>query len=257
MSDISIRITAQEAELDALIAKLDEAMAKRDALLITREVGRVEVEGMVIPPEMLVGGEDAELPGELEDEIAEMESRIGNLDEDVEIKQHEIDMLRQRVDRIYLDYADYEERVFDAIKAADGDLAAVDWKLLETQVEIEATEAELMTLMMMLETISLPRVSRATRMILLRVPGLMQTMRLMLQIKMLQREILRPGPIGKITATLVVIMYAVQAYEKRQKTIEDRLDKLEGDTELRMGTLEDAVRGYGELPERYRSSVPP
>ncbi|KKL04364.1 hypothetical protein LCGC14_2616820, partial [marine sediment metagenome] len=139
MSDISIRITAQEAELDALIAKLDEAMAKRDALLITREVGRVEVEGVVVPPEMLVGGEEVELPGELEDEIAEMESRIVGLDEDIEIQQYKIDLLYQRAYRKQLDYTD---QVFAAIEAADGDITAVDWKLLQTQVEVEAVEAD-------------------------------------------------------------------------------------------------------------------
>lgn len=108
-----------------------------------------------------------------------------------------------------------------------------------------------------LRDLKLPTVSRATRMLLLRVPGLREVLRLMYQIKMLQGQILTPGVAGKVVALLVSIIYISEAMNKRQRKIEARLDQLEQDRDLRDITMDEAVRRFGELPERYRSTVVP
>ena len=47
----------------------------------------------------------------------------------------------------------------------------------------------------------------------------------------------------------------IQWFQRRQEQMEARIRRLEDDMDVRLISLEDALRGYGALPERYRSTI--
>ena len=106
--------------------------------------------------------------------------------------------------------------------------------------------------------LGLMQVDRATRMILLRIPGLREALRVLYAIKMLERT-LRLGEMrGPITAALASIIYLsmfLTQIQRRQDRLEAEMRTLEQDMELRLITIEEAVKGYSELPQHYRSTV--
>ncbi len=233
-----------DMNMERWVAQYEAAQARR----------KVEVEGLVIPPELLVGGADIDLPWA---ELAAVERGIEQLK--VELGDAEIFLLqtyelaKSRTDEVKDDWgyilADAE------VHGIKLDIAKMESRIVGA--EVENIEAEVMGLQELLEDVNLPSVSRGLRMIFLRLPGLRETLSLMWQIKMIQRELLRPGAIGKVTAAIIAVIYLVKGQEKRQRALEARMDQLEADTDKRNITLEQAVERFGKLPERYRSTVPP
>jgi len=148
----------------------------------------------------------------------------------------------------------------DEVLLKAGGLDAILIETQYVQAEIEITEKKALGVKDAFLDLDLPQVDRATRMILLRVPGLREVMRLMYVIKMMQRTLWLEGIRGPITAAIVAAIYvsmALQGLQRQQNSMEARLEALEQRAEQRFITIEEAVRGYGELPERYRSTVTP
>lgn len=141
-------------------------------------------------------------------------------------------------------------RDVDKILAEAGEVEAV-------LVAIDAAKDGLLDVGDELRDLKLPTVNRATRMLMLRIPGLREVLRLMYQIKMLQGQILTPGMAGKVVALLVSLIYFQEAMAKRQQRLEARMNQLEQDRDKRDITMDEAVRRFGLLPEKYRSTVVP
>ena len=148
----------------------------------------------------------------------------------------------------------------DEVLLKAGGLDAILIETQYVQAEIEITEKKALGVKDAFLDLDLPQVDRATRMILLRVPGLREVMRLMYVIKMMQRTLRLEGIRGPVTAGITAAIYvsmALQGLQRRQNTMEARLEALEQRAEQRFITIEEALRGYGELPERYRSTITP
>ena len=130
-------------------------------------------------------------------------------------------------------------------------------EILALDMLIEQTDASLMTAFMGMD---LPSVDRGTRMLLLRVPGLRELLRLLYIISMTQRSLRLGGVRGPVTAAITSALYVYMAFqllERRQARLEARLNAIQRDTDRRNISLEEAVRRFGMLPERYRATVPP
>lgn len=126
--------------------------------------------------------------------------------------------------------------------------------------DIEVTKAGLQDVEDQAGGLGLPSIDRGTRMILLRIPGLREAMRLLYMIKMMQRTLGLGEIRGPVTAGILAVMYAYMALDalnKRQDRLEARISDLERSFTQRYVTMEEAVRGLGVLPQRYRSTVPP
>jgi len=96
-------------------------------------------------------------------------------------------------------------------------------------------------------------------MILLRIPGLREVLRLLYAIKMLERT-LRLGSLGKVTAVGALLIYLVNIVNwllRREKVLTARQKQLEAEIDLRTISIEDALRGYKNIPERFRGEIPP
>ena len=108
------------------------------------------------------------------------------------------------------------------------------------------------------DRLRLPTIDRATRLILLRIPGLREVLRLMYAIKVVQTSLGLGGARAILTAALFILITVTgtMARQKRkQDMLEARFDRLENKLEKRLITMEEAVRGYGGLPENYRETV--
>jgi len=126
--------------------------------------------------------------------------------------------------------------------------------------DIEVTKAGLQDVDDQVGGLGLPTIDRGTRMILLRIPGLREAMRLLYMIKMMQRTLGLGEIRGPVTAGILAVMYAYMALDalnKRQDRLEARISDLERSYTQRYVTMEEALRGLGEIPQRYRSTVPP
>jgi len=136
--------------------------------------------------------------------------------------------------------------------------ATVDRLTVEiTAVQVQAEQLE-MSLESVLMGMPLPTVDRATRMILLRIPGLREALRTLYQISMLRRTLALGDVRGPITAAVTILVYlsmTMAQMQRRQNRVEAKLEAMERDMDLRFITMEEAVRGYGDLPQRYRSGV--
>lgn len=125
-------------------------------------------------------------------------------------------------------------------------------------MELDEAEAQASSLKDQFMALDFPGVDRASRMILLRIPGLRVTLRLLYQISMYQRTLGIAGIRGPLTVAGITLLYLSMAYTKMQRK-QDRLEAkimaLEREMNIRLITMEEAVRGYGELPQRYRTTV--
>jgi len=96
-------------------------------------------------------------------------------------------------------------------------------------------------------------------MVLLRVPGLRNVLQMLYRIKMLERT-LRLGEIrGPVTALLAVAIYVYMEIKKLQrwrKNIENRQRAIEREMDLRLISVEEALRRYEGERERYRGYIP-
>ena len=143
------------------------------------------------------------------------------------------------------------------------EVGGLDAILLRAEVarsEIAAVAAEGRSLKEQFMDLDVGGIDRATRTILLRIPLLNEVIRLQGIIWRTQRALKLEGGRGPLTAALTIALSLWGLYQKLQrdqKRLEARIDKLEADTDLRTISLEEALRGYGELPQRYRSGVPP
>lgn len=283
-----IRIEVDDAELEAVIARLDEAILKKAGLVTGVPTG---VPG--VPETGAVEDEVGATVDQLKSELIGVEDMAAAVEASVEMT----------VTRLT-----YE------ILAVEQTATAVDRK-----VAIQFLETELRMKTFMESLRDLPQVDRATRMILLRIPGLREVLRLMYIVRMGERT-LRLGTTeakaeaakvgataaklmvelkavkaeaiavemstrasiarvtaemqaaeaqaaagiasirGPVTAAVTLLLYAIianQVLQQRQDKIEARMAALEREMKPRMISLEEAVRGYGALPERYRSTIIP
>ena len=124
--------------------------------------------------------------------------------------------------------------------------------------ELAEAEVQVLTLKERFLEIDLPGVDRASRMILYRIPGLREALRLMYQFNMYQRTLGVAGIRGPLTAAVITLIYLstyITKMQRRQDRLEAKVLTLERELNMRMITMEEAVRGYGELPQRYRNTV--
>ena len=151
---------------------------------------------------------------------------------------------------------------FESLQDIQGVADAVDMEVQATvdrlTAEIAGVEAQAEGLEDMLHGIDLPTVDRGTRMILLRIPGLREVLRLLYAISMLRRTLnlgeIR-GPLTALTVSLLYISMTLTQMQRKQERIDARMDAMEREMTKRLVTMEEAVRGYGILPERYRTTV--
>ena len=143
----------------------------------------------------------------------------------------------------------------EMVAAIDAEVQATVDRLV---AELTETEAKVLSVKEKFLEIDLPGVDRATRMILFRIPGLREALRLMYQFNLYQRSIGIAGIRGSLTAAVITLIYLSTAYtqmQRKQERLENRMMTLEREMNVRFITMEEAVRGYGELPQKYRSSV--
>lgn len=110
------------------------------------------------------------------------------------------------------------------------------------------------------EGLNLPQIDRATRMILLRIPGLREAMRLLYAVKMMQRTLKLGELRGPVTAAIAAALYAsmaLQSLEQRQNQLEAKMKELERITTMRYITMDEALKGYDRRSEKYRATVAP
>lgn len=154
---------------------------------------------------------------------------------------------------------DFEE-LENVRSVADAVEASVEATVDRLTAEITAVRVEAAHLEDELEDLGplrLPGIDRATRLILLRIPGLREVVQMMYRITLLQRTLKIPGR-GEITALIVVAIYltrTITRMQRRQDRVEAKQRAMEAEINIRMISMEEAVRGYGELPQRYRSTV--
>ncbi len=266
-----IRLEVEDEELEAVINRLDEAILKKAELVTgvsvstqSRALSDVEAQAQAL---------DAYVDMAINEAVAQI----------ITVKQEAV--------------------------AVNRDVLAM---LLETEVRTKSLQEQVR---------GLPTVDRATRMILLRIPGIREVLRLIYIVKMEERT-LRLGQIastakiaeiniaatiaelsgglvaveveavavevsvqatinrltaeiqaveaqastsaatlrGGFTVIVTLLMYtmmAIQQIQRQQERVEARMRAMEKDMDLRMISMEEAVREYGALPERYRSTVVP
>lgn len=283
-----IGIEVDDAELDAVIARIDMAILKKVELLTGVPVAAPTTH-RVSPVKDEIAATIERLKTELitvEDISTVVEANVG-----------------MTVDQLTAEILAVEQQATFVSTDALMKLLAVEkqTKTLREQVR------------------DLPNVDRATRMILLRIPGLREVLRLLYIAKMEERT-LRLGEVvatakaaeidvaatitklsgdltflsaealavevttqatinrvtaeiqaaetkaaaslasfrGPVTAGVTLLMYAlmaVQGLQRKQERMEARMEALEREMDQRLITMEEAVRGRGMLPERYRSTV--
>lgn len=146
-------------------------------------------------------------------------------------------------------------RDLDKILTQAGGLDAILFDIDMTKAGLEEVDAQAGGL---LGGMGLPTIDRGTRMILLRIPGLREAMRLLYMIKMMQTTLGLGEIRGPVTAAILSLMYAYMALDalnKRQDRLEAKISDFERTFTRRFITMEEAVRGHGVLAQRYRSTV--
>lgn len=285
-----LRLEVDDAELDAVIARIDNAILKKVELLTG--VPRAAPTTPRVSP---VEGEIAATIERLKTELVTVEDMTTVVEANVEMT----------VDRLTTE-----------ILAVEQEAAFVSTDAL---MKLFAVEKQTKTLSEQVR--DLPNIDRATRMILLRVPGLREALRLLYIVKMEERT-LRLGQVvaaakmaeidvaatigklsgelsalsaealvvevttqatinrvaaeiqaaevqaaasmtalrGPVTVGITLIMYALmalQGVQQQQDRMNARMAALQRDMDQRLITMEEAIRGYGALPQRYRSTIPP
>ncbi len=190
---------------------------------------------------------------------------MSDIDIDIAINKQELIDLLWILDEIILkrDGVEYETATFGA-----GPLNELRAQEAVVEMQVEAT---VFRLTQQLEGVAdladetddkvkklrLPTIDRATRMILYRIPGLRNVLRMLYQIKVLTRAMGIAGR-GEITAIIVAMLFignAMGKAEREREKMEARLAYLETLVERRIVTMEEALRGYSEDSEDYRSGV--
>lgn len=283
-----IGIEVDDAELDAVIARIDMAILKKVELLTGVPV--------VAPTTRRVSPVKDEIAATIE----RLKTELVTVEDISTVVEANVGMT---VDQLTAEILAVEQQATFVSTDALMKLLAVEkqTKTLREQVR------------------DLPNVDRATRMILLRIPGLREVLRLLYIAKMEERT-LRLGEVvatakaaeidvaatitklsgdltflsaealavevttqatinrvtaeiqaaetkaaaslasfrGPVTAGVTLLMYAlmaVQGLQRKQERMEARMEALEREMDQRLITMEEAVRGRGMLPERYRSTV--
>lgn len=91
------------------------------------------------------------------------------------------------------------------------------------------------------------------------IPGLRQIVGTFYKLRTIQTAMSLPGARGPLTAGMTIFIYFIQAatfLERRIDEAESRFRRLERDYKPRMISLEEAVRGYGQLPDKYLYRTP-
>lgn len=144
-------------------------------------------------------------------------------------------------------------RDIDKIMLEAGGLDAILFDVQKTDVAMTSLRDKFMDM-------NVPGMDRATRVLAMRVPILNEVIRLISVIKRTQWAMDLGSVRGPVTAALTIALYfsmIAQQLQRRQDRIEAEMRVLKRDMSLRYITLEEAVRGYGVLPERYRSDIIP
>jgi len=286
-----LRLEVDDAELDAVIARIDEAILKKVELITG-----VPVATPIVRKKL----------SDVEDDMA------------------------ATIEKLKAELIDVENTaaVTEANVGATVDRLNVEMLAVEQEATFVSSDALMKLFMVEKQTKSLkehvrdlPNIDRATRMILLRVPGIREVLRLLYIVKMEERT-LRLGQVaatakaaeidisatiaklsgelaalsaeavvvevttqatinritadiqaaesraafslasirGPVTAAITLLLYAMMAnqwLQRRQDDLEAKQKALERDIDLRFISMEEAVRGHGELPERYRMTVIP
>jgi len=215
-----IRIEVDDDELEAVIARLDEAIIKKTELL------------------------GIETPGGVEDLVA-----MARMAEDE---------VEATVDRLTAEILASTGEIVAAVEASvQATVDRLTAEILVVEAEILGVEEKARTLAEHVR--DLPQVDRATRMLLLRIPGLREVLRLLYIIKMEERTLRLGGMRGPLTAAVTIIMYLgmyLQSLQRRQEQLERRQRALEMEMKLRLVSVEEALRRTTNAPEKYRGGVP-
>ena len=353
-----IRLEVDDAELDEVIARIDMAILKKVELVtgvpvaarVPPKISAITGVPMVtrVPPKISAVEDDiAATIEKLKAELVDVENIATVVEVNVETTvsrlNAEILAVTTRVTPEISAVEDYMTATIEKLKAELIDvenIAAVVEANVETTVsrlnaEIFAVEqqatfvstdalmklfaVETRTRSLRQQVRDLPNVDRATRMILLRIPGLREVLRLLYIVKMEERT-LRLGEVvatakaaeidvaatiaklsgeltvlsaealavevttqatinrvtaeiqaaetqaaasissfrGPVTAGITLIMYTimiVQDLQRKQERTEARMEAWKREMDQRLITMEEAVRAYGVLPERYRTTV--
>jgi len=143
-----------------------------------------------------------------------------------------------------------EAEVQATVDRLTAEILAVQTLAIETEMSLKEAFMDM----------DLPTVDRATRMILLRVPGIREALRMLYAISMLQRTLALGDMRGPITAVIVSLMYiamTVQQLDKRQLRLEQQMADFMRITTQRHITMEEALRNYDRRSEKYRATVAP
>lgn len=285
-----LRLEVDDAELDAVMARMDEAILKKVKLLTG--VPRAAPTAPRVSP---VEDDVAATVERLKAELVTVEDMATVVEANVEMTVG---------------------RLTTEILAVEQEATFVSTDAL---MKLFAVEKQTKTLSEQIR--DLPNIDRATRMILLRVPGLREALRLLYIVKMEERT-LRLGQVvaaakaaeidvaatiaklsgelsvlsaealvvevttqatinrvtaeiqaaesqaaaslasfrGPVTVVVTLVMYALmalQGVQQKQERMDAQMAALQRDMDQRFITMEEAIRGQGILPERYRSTIPP
>lgn len=234
-----IKFEVDDAELEAVIGRLDEAILKK-AELFDIEIPQRLGEEVIAEAEII----EAYVDATREQLIAE----ILTVEETVQAVDASVQMTIQKIMAELSGVQTYAETLRRVI--------AFDFE--QIRIAGDATVARIGRLQAFAK--DLPQIDRATRMLLLRIPGLREVLRMLYIIKMEERTMRLGGIRGPVTAIITAVIYMtmlLKALDGRQARMEARLQDLEKREEMRFISIEEAVRGYGDLAERYRSTVSP
>lgn len=234
-----IKFEVDDAELEAVIGRLDEAILKK-AELFDIEIPQRLGEEVIAEAEII----EAYVDATREQLIAE----ILTVEETVQAVDASVQMTIQKIMAELSGVQTYAETLRRVI--------AFDFE--QIRIAGDVTVARIGRLQAFAK--DLPQIDRATRMLLLRIPGLREVLRMLYIIKMEERTMRLGGIRGPVTAIITAVIYMtmlLKALDGRQARMEARLQDLEKREEMRFISIEEAVRGYGDLAERYRSTVSP
>jgi len=156
----------------------------------------------------------------------------------------------ERLDEVQSVADAVEAEVQATVDRLTAEILAVQTLAIETELSLKEAFMDM----------DLPTVDRATRMILLRIPGIREALRMLYAISMLQRTLALGDVRGPITALVVSLLYismTLAQLEKRQLRLEQQMANFMRVTTQRHITMEEIIRHYDRRPEKYRAMVIP
>jgi len=156
----------------------------------------------------------------------------------------------ERLDEVQSVADAVEAEVQATVDRLTAEILAVQTLAIETELSLKEAFMDM----------DLPTVDRATRMILLRIPGIREALRMLYAISMLQRTLALGDVRGPITALVVSLLYismTLTQLEKRQLRMEQQMADFMRVTTQRHLTMEEIIRHYDRRPEKYRAMVIP